>query len=169
MRIEAQESDGLELWAAREWRGMNPGMQLTARAAALMTGLMLTLSLAVAAGRLQTRWYAVTTETGMPHLEENLRYTITHEKRCIGQEDLTRLFPILSHPALQGCVLRDEHEEQDGVSYRLVCTAAHGTTGQAVWRLDAADLHGTLNIRLGGKNMTFFQRVTAVPLGHCAN
>jgi alkylated DNA repair protein (DNA oxidative demethylase) len=68
--------------------------------------------------------YEVTTELGMPHLEENLRYSITHEKRCLTREGLYHLFPILNHPALAGC-------------------------------------------RLGGKNMTFFQRVTAIPAGRC--
>jgi hypothetical protein len=148
--------------------GAAAGWALAGRAAVVLTAVMM-LTSAAAAQRLQPLWYAVTTETGMPHLEENLRYTITHEKRCIGRDDLPRLFPILAHPALQGCVLQDEQERSDGLVYRLVCTAAHGTTGQATWRLDSPDLHGTLNIRLGGKNMTFYQRVTAVPLGHCAN
>jgi hypothetical protein len=27
---------------------------------------------------------------------------------------------------------------------------------------------GTLNVKLGGKNMTFFQRLTAKPVGRCS-
>jgi hypothetical protein len=65
--------------------------------------------------------YDVTTETGMPNLEENLRYTITHEKMCVSEEGLHRLFPILSHPALAGCVLGHQSLTDTGISYPLVC------------------------------------------------
>ena len=39
--------------------------------------------------------YEVITETGMPHLEENLRYAVTRENRCLTGEDLASAFPIL--------------------------------------------------------------------------
>ncbi len=113
------------------------------------------------------RMYEVTTQTDMPHLEENLRYTITHEKRCLTHFPLTAAFPILSHPALQGCSLTDESRQGDTVSYALVCTGGHGTTGEAIWHIDEQGFRGTLRVKLGGKNMTFSQRVTALPLGAC--
>jgi hypothetical protein len=116
---------------------------------------------------LPTHFYEITTETGMPHLEENLRYTTQHERRCLTNQSLSELFPILSHPALQGCQLQHEIRQGDTVTYNLVCQGTHGTTGQALWRLDEHRLTGTLNIKLGGKNMTFYQRITAVPLGSC--
>jgi hypothetical protein len=112
--------------------------------------------------------YAITTETGMPHLEENLRYTTQHQTRCLTHQSLSAGFPILSHPALRGCRLQDEMRHGDTVSYTLVCDGGHGTTGQAIWQLDEHRIRGTLNIKLGGKNMTFYQRITAVPLGSCA-
>jgi hypothetical protein len=114
------------------------------------------------------RLYDVTTETGMPHLEENLRYTITHEKRCLKRQDLRTVFPILEHPALKGCQLRDKSQSGDTVTYTLVCDGGHGTTGQAIWRLGDHQVRGTLNVKLGGKNMTLYQRVTALPLGNCS-
>ncbi len=52
--------------------------------------------------------YEVTTETGMPHLEENLRYTTTREKACLAHQALAAAFPILEHPALHGCGLQNE-------------------------------------------------------------
>lgn len=113
------------------------------------------------------RLYEVTTETGMPHLEENLRYSVTHEKRCMGHVQMAEAFPVLSHPALQGCSLQNEARHDDAVSYALVCSGGHGTTGEAIWQIDAHRIRGTLNIKLGGKNMTFYQRVTALPLGAC--
>lgn len=112
--------------------------------------------------------YEITTEIGMPHLEDNLRYTITHERRCLSRDQLHRLFPILQHPALAGCYLgapaaSSAHE----VSYPLLCEGRHGTTGAARWQAGYPRLTGTLDVKLGGKNMTFFQRVTAIALGGC--
>jgi hypothetical protein len=120
-----------------------------------------------AAETLPARLYEVTTETGMPHLEENLRYTTKTEKLCLAHQSLAAAFPILAHPALKGCRLQDEIRQADMVSYSLACEGGHGTTGDAVWHIGEQRIRGTLNIKLGGKNMTFYQRVTALPLGPC--
>ena len=120
-----------------------------------------------AAEMFPARLYDVTTETGMPHLEENLRYTVTREKHCLTHQELAGAFPILKHPALKGCRLKDERHEQETFSYSLVCTGGHGTTGEAIWHVGEHQIRGTLNVKLGGKNMTFYQRVTALPLGAC--
>ena len=113
------------------------------------------------------RLYEVTTETGMPHLEENLRYAVTRESRCLTGPDLVSAFPILKSASLADCKLRHERRQSDAVSYVLVCDGGHGTTGSARWRVGEQLIVGTLNVKLGGKNMTFFQRVTAKPLGQC--
>jgi len=115
------------------------------------------------------RLYALTSETGMPHLEENLRYAVTREKRCLTREDLGSAFPILQHPSLVGCKLREESHRGDTLSYVLVCESAHGTTGTASWQMGEHVIRGTLNVRLGGKNMTFFQRVTGTLIGECSS
>jgi hypothetical protein len=112
--------------------------------------------------------YELTTETSMPHLEENLRYANTTRRQCLALSQLTTAFPILRHPALEGCRLEGEVRQPQSLSYQLVCTGGHGTTGAAVWHLDEHRLRGTLDIKLGGKNMTFFQRITAIPLGKCS-
>lgn len=113
------------------------------------------------------RLYEVTTETGMPHLEENLRYAVTMEERCLAHEDLSSAFPILNHASLADCKLQQESRRDDTISYVLVCEGGHGTTGGATWRIGEHLIRGTLNVRLGGKNMTFYQRVTAKALGEC--
>jgi len=112
--------------------------------------------------------YEVVTETGMPNLEENLRYAITRERRCLSEADLSSVFPMLKHASLAGCELRDAQRDGDKLTYRLACEGGHGTTGSATWRIGAHAIQGTLNVKLGGKNMTLFQRVTAKPLGACA-
>ena len=95
----------------------------------------------------------------MPNLEENLRYANTREQRCLQPDDLDSLFPILRHPALEGCHLNGR--------YRLVCANPQVASGTA--RLDAAGgrITGILNVKMGGKNMTFSQRVEAVRQRDC--
>jgi hypothetical protein len=125
-------------------------------------------SVAVASETFTPRLYHLTTETGMPHLEENLRYSITHETRCLAREQLATVFPVLEHASLKGCRLNEEGAAEGGeLSYALICEGGHGTTGHATWALGQHQLTGTLNVKLGGKNMTFYQRVTAVPVGEC--
>lgn len=114
------------------------------------------------------RLFDITIEIGMPHLEENLRYAITREERCLTDEQLFGRFPVLEHVALKDCRLAPESRQADSATYRLVCSGGHGTTGDAVWRLGEHRLRGTLTVKLGGKNMTFYQRVTALLLGACA-
>ncbi|MGH8728040.1 MAG: DUF3617 domain-containing protein [Burkholderiales bacterium] len=114
-----------------------------------------------------TRLYEITTETGMPHLEDNLRYAATREKRCLSQGDLATAFPILKHHSLEGCKLDIETRVEDTLTYLLSCQAAHGKTGTAQWQLGADQLMGRLDVRMGGKNMTFYQRITAKPVGEC--
>ena len=98
--------------------------------------------------------YEVVTETTMPHLEENLRYATTREQRCLGENRLWTLFTILQFAALKDCRLEQESHQEDAVSYALVCEGGHGTTGRATWQVRRAQSIGTLNVKLGGKNMT---------------
>lgn len=116
----------------------------------------------------QAQLYDLTTETGMPHLEENLRYTIQHAKHCLTRQTLSTAFPILEHPALHGCSLQAELREETSLIYNLVCEDNHGTRGLAKWSFERSEIHGVLSVTLGGKNMTFWQKVSAVPLGPCS-
>ena len=113
------------------------------------------------------RLYNITIETGMPHLEENLRYAVTRTKRCLTRKDLDSAFPILDHSSLAGCKLREQSSTEDTVVYVLVCGRSAGTTGTATWQLGEHVIRGTLDVKLGGKNMTFFQRVTGTAVGDC--
>jgi hypothetical protein len=108
--------------------------------------------------------YEVVTETDMPHLEENLRYAVRHERQCLDRHDLSGAFWMLRHVSLQDCMLVKAGEDGGSASYRLQCDGGHGTTGDAQWRFEAGRITGTLRVRLGGKNMTFYQRITATPV-----
>jgi hypothetical protein len=134
-------------------------------AACGMFGTIGSATLAVDAG--PRRLYEVTTATSMPHLDESLRYATRTETRCIDIRDLSGEFWMLREVSLQDCRLVKSSESADAVGYMLVCDGGHGTTGTATWQLGQGAIAGTLNVRLGGKNMTFYQRITAKPIGSC--
>jgi len=103
----------------------------------------------------------------MPHLEENLRYATTREQRCLRLDELAALFPVLRHPSLEGCRLDEERRRGSSIRYRLVCASPQVASGTA--RLDVAGerIAGILDVKMGGKNMTFSQRIEAVRQGDC--
>ena len=111
--------------------------------------------------------YDVTIETGMPHLEENLRYTRTKRRQCLTRDRLATAFPALAYESLQTCRLAAQEVSSHGAEYRLICSGSSGTTGHATWSFEEHRSFGTLEIKLGGKNMTFFQRIDATYVGPC--
>jgi hypothetical protein len=154
-------------WLGSIVLSIEPVGSLYSRALYVLISSALLHSSAQAADVKPPQLYEITTETAMPHLEENLRYATTREQRCLEQNELWSAFPILRHAALKNCRLDEESRQPDSLSYALVCEGEHGTTGRATWQLGRKQIIGTLNVKLGGKNMTFYQRVTARPLHDC--
>jgi hypothetical protein len=111
-----------------------------------------------AAGAAEPGVYDVTASTEMPHLEENLRYATTRERRCLGADDFASLFPVLRHPSLEGCRLAGN---------LLVCASPEVATGAVRMEQAPGRVSGVLEVKMGGKNMTFAQRVEAVRRGPC--
>jgi hypothetical protein len=111
--------------------------------------------------------YEINTEMLMPHLEENLRYAITRGRRCVRSKAVEAFFPILQHQSLNGCKLGAGNRSHDGMYYPLICDGGQETTGAAELHTVADGIHGVLEIQMGGKNMTFSQRVEAMRQGDC--
>lgn len=111
--------------------------------------------------------YEVTARTEMPNLEENLRYATTHERRCLHAHELASFFPVLQHPSLEGCKLAEQSRRGDAIGYRLVCASPEVATGAASLEGGPDRVAGILEVKMGGKNMTFTQRVEAVRRGEC--
>lgn len=103
----------------------------------------------------------------MPHLEENLRYTKTSSTTCLTRSELFVTFPVLTEYAFDECRLTKQAQSDTQASYRLDCPTSTGTTGTAIWWFNASHVAGTLEVKLGGKNMTFHQRLTAKRVGEC--
>lgn len=106
--------------------------------------------------------YQVITKTLLPHLEENLRNAITRETRCLNQQDLSSLFPILKHPSFHECGLR-----KLGDLYSLVCKNNDAASGNAKVSIEPNRFQAQLNIKMGAKNMTMTQRTNGVKLSDC--
>ena len=112
--------------------------------------------------------YDVTVETVLPHLEENLRYSTIRQRQCLGTNDAESLFPLLLHPALAGCALVGGQTFAERVEFSLRCRNPEAATGTARLRVNANGVYGVLEIKMGGKNMTLSQRISAPRLGGCA-
>ena len=112
--------------------------------------------------------YELTVETLLPHLEENLRYATTRQRHCLGTEEATTLFPLLSHPAFAGCVLAGGQTVEDRLEYSLECSNPEAASGVAHLTVSPAGVNGVLEVKMGGKNMTLSQRIAGLRLGACA-
>ena len=104
----------------------------------------------------------------MPHLEENLRYATVREVRCVRSGEFASLFTIMRHKSMTGCVLRDADDSGESVRYRLACEQPDVASGSAWLRPRPAGIDGALQVKMGGKNMTFEQRVRAARRGDCS-
>ncbi len=113
--------------------------------------------------------YEISAHTFMPHLEENLRFarTRTLERRCIREHAVSDFFPILRQQSLNGCKLAAGNRRGDAIYYPLLCDGSGGITGTAQMHADADRIKGVLAIKMGGKNMTFSQRIVATREGDC--
>jgi len=111
--------------------------------------------------------YALASQMQMPHLEE-MRRIVDHRTRCLADDDLLGFFPVMAQPALRGCVFGFPTERSEGRRYVLVCQSARVATGTADLQRTRSGLVGQLQIKMGGKNMTFAQRVEGKLLNaHC--
>lgn len=111
--------------------------------------------------------YEIVAQTVMPHLEENLRYAMVRERRCLQSDGLASLFPVLDHYSLAGCVLQRASRHDEAIRYHLVCQRPDVASGSAWIRPVPGRIEGVLEVKMGGKNMTFEQRVRAMRQGEC--
>lgn len=115
---------------------------------------------------IQAGLYDITSVVIMPHLEE-MRRNVVHEQRCLHADQPADIFPVLRQPAFDGCRLHADAKAGDRLAYQLVCKTDHIATGSAQLEAGTDQIIGMLRVQMGGKNMTFTQRVTADWLGTC--
>ena len=112
-------------------------------------------------------WYEVKAQTLLPNLHESLRYTDTQKNQCLDKQDASSLFPILDHVSFVGCELVAKHASEDLKAYALVCKNPQAATGEALFSINDNIFNAVLNIKMGGKNMKFSQRITGNRLSAC--
>lgn len=131
--------------------------------------LMPALAFAQAAGEsLPSGEYEISAQIVMPNLEDNLRYTQRHERRCIRADEWPQVFATLRHESFAGCTLGRAVPRGDAVQYPLSCESAEVASGAARLTVLAGRVDGELKVKMGGKNMTFSERVSAVRVGDCS-
>lgn len=111
--------------------------------------------------------YDLAVQMVMPHLDE-MRRIVTHAQRCVTSATPEVLFPVLEQPALGGCALGYPRHAPDHSDYVLVCASARVASGTATLTRQGDGVFGLLTVKMGGKNMTFSQRVEAHRVGACA-
>lgn len=135
--------------------------------AALLTAALLWTAALGSDDAVQPGTYEITTQTVMPNLEENLRYTRTQERRCLRAHDLRSVFSVLQYPAFEGCRLGKESRRGETIHYVLLCDNPWVATGRAQLNAARGRIAGRLEVKMGGKNMKFSQRVEATRQGEC--
>jgi len=135
-----------------------------------VAALLLTASLAVPAAEpvFPPGHYLLTAQLVMPHLEE-MRRMSTHGEQCLSGTTPEALFPVLRQPALRGCRFTDGKRAGTRNEYVFACASARVASGHmALTHAPERDrVTALLEVKMGGKNMTFSQRVVARRDGDC--
>ena len=128
----------------------------------ILTILIASVPVAVAAGDLTLTpgLYDIAAQTVMPHLDEMRRNTV-HHSRCLHDDTLTSIFPVMDQRALMGCDLGYADQQSDVFYYTLNCQSDRVATGTAELQTTRDHIVGKLKVKMGGKNMTFSQFVKA--------
>ncbi|HEY6512208.1 MAG TPA: DUF3617 family protein [Burkholderiaceae bacterium] len=113
--------------------------------------------------------YELTAQTVLPHLEESLRYATTRSRECLGTQEASELFPLLRHEAFAGCTLDHEASAEGEAQFSLRCRNPQAATGSARFTQQSGGFQAVLHIKMGGKNMTLSQRLSAPRLGACTS
>lgn len=115
--------------------------------------------------------YQIAATMQMPHLDE-MRRQVARHTRCVRDDAPEALFPVMDQHALRGCRLGYPKSSPlaNGTrsDYVLMCASARVASGTATIEDSGDELTGTLAVKMGGKNMTFSQRVEARRGAPCA-
>ena len=114
--------------------------------------------------------YEIASTMLMPHLDE-MRRQVSHHTRCIKDDRPTELFPVFEQHALRGCTLGYEKVITTATGarhdYVLSCASARVASGTASIESAGQKRVGMLAVKMGGKNMTFSQRIEAQRGARC--
>ncbi|HKQ22823.1 MAG TPA: DUF3617 family protein [Burkholderiales bacterium] len=89
--------------------------------------------------------------------------------RCLRPADLEsgEAFSILSKNPLRNCDLLDYQASDGAVSYRIACPGPNRGSAIAVFQTTATTYRGSIQMNMGGKNMTMSETQTGTRIGNC--
>jgi hypothetical protein len=89
--------------------------------------------------------------------------------RCVSPDDLKsgRAFFVLSENPLRTCDLLDYQVTEGTATYRIACPGPNRGRAVAVFETTATTYRGSINMNMGGKNMTMSETQAGRRIGNC--
>ncbi len=111
--------------------------------------------------------YRVEVRIALPNVQDAAApFVVT---RCASPADLEsgKAFSILSKNPLRACDLLDYQTTDDAVSYRIACPGPNKGSAVAMFRTTATTYRGSIQMNMGGKNMTMSETQAGTRIGNC--
>lgn len=111
--------------------------------------------------------YQVEVRIALPNVQDAAApFVVT---RCVRPADLESgdAFSILSKNPLRTCDLLDYQATDGAVSYRIACPGPNKGSAVAVFQTTATTYRGSIQMNMGGKNMTMSEMQAGTRIGNC--
>src|SRR4051812_3093869 len=118
-------------------------------------------------GMLRYGAYEIVFRLELPHLE---RWAVERKTTvCVSEADGTSaLLPILSgNNPFAGCQAKNVHQDDDSLTYDIICNGRDAAKAQASYVLVADGFHARIAMTMGAKNMTMTEVQSGRRLGSC--
>ena len=111
--------------------------------------------------------YRVEVRIALPHVQDAAApFVVT---RCVSPTDLEsgEAFSLLSKNPLRNCDLLDYQVTDGTASYRIACPGPNKGSAVAVFQTKATTFRGSIEMNMGGKNMTMSETQAGMRIGNC--
>jgi hypothetical protein len=111
--------------------------------------------------------YRVEVRIALPNVQDAAApFVVT---RCVSPADLEsgEAFSILSKNPLRNCDLLNYQVTDGAVSYRIACPGPNKGSAVAVFKTTATTYRGSIQMNMGGKNMTMSETQAGTRMGNC--
>jgi hypothetical protein len=111
--------------------------------------------------------YRVEVRVALPHIQDVAAPMLL--TRCVTPPDLRsgRAFLVLSDNPLKNCALLDYQTTADTATYRIACPGPNMGSAVGVFDFNGAAYRGSIEMNMGGKNMTMSETQVGRRIGDC--
>jgi len=111
--------------------------------------------------------YRVEVRISLPNVQDTAAPMLL--TRCVGPADLQsgRAFFVMSENPLKSCDLLDYEVTAGTAVYRIACPGPNRGSAVGVFDTAATSYRGTIQMNMGGKNMTMSETQAATRIGDC--